>query len=305
MQFWFSRQSDVSIREQLVTQVVLAIVSGELAPAERLPSTRELARRFRLHPNTVSAGYRQLERNNWVEFKKGSGVYVRAQHPVVPKGEIALDQLIADFLRSTRHLGVPLATVRARLKQVFEVQPPDHFLLIEPDAALAAIVADEMQDILTLRVRIADLSDGNSPIVAEGSVAVALSISAKMARSLLPENTDLITLDLRSARESLARYLPASPSLLIGIASGWQKFLKNGLTMLTAAGFHRDSLIVRDTTRPGWQRGLKQAAAVVCDSLTAKHLNNLARVLVFQLLAEGSLRELKRCEKCLLEPVEG
>ena len=71
MQLWFSRQSDISIRDQLATQIVLAIVSGELSPGQRLPSTRELARRFRVHPNTVSAGYRQLEKNKWVEFRKG------------------------------------------------------------------------------------------------------------------------------------------------------------------------------------------------------------------------------------------
>jgi DNA-binding transcriptional regulator YhcF (GntR family) len=52
------------VREQLATQIVLAIVSGELAPGQRLPSTRELARRFRLHPNTLSAGYKQLEESN-------------------------------------------------------------------------------------------------------------------------------------------------------------------------------------------------------------------------------------------------
>ena len=62
MQFWFARRSEVSIREQLVTQVVLGILSDDLAPGERLSSTRELARRFDVHPNTVSAGYRQLER---------------------------------------------------------------------------------------------------------------------------------------------------------------------------------------------------------------------------------------------------
>jgi len=62
MQLWFNRASEVSIREQLVTQVILGILSGDLAPGQRLPSTRELARRFRLHPNTASAGYRQLER---------------------------------------------------------------------------------------------------------------------------------------------------------------------------------------------------------------------------------------------------
>ena len=77
MQLWFARGSEVTIREQLVTQVILGILSDDLAPGQRLPSTRELARRFRLHPNTVSAGYRQLERERWVEFRHGSGVYVR------------------------------------------------------------------------------------------------------------------------------------------------------------------------------------------------------------------------------------
>lgn len=81
MQLWFARSSDVTIREQLVTQVILAILSDDLAPGQRLPSTRDLARRFRLHPNTVSAGYRQLEQERWVEIRHGSGVYVREHKP--------------------------------------------------------------------------------------------------------------------------------------------------------------------------------------------------------------------------------
>src|SRR5919198_3106670 len=104
MQLWFSRHSDISIRDQLATQVVLAIVSGELSPGQRLPSTRELARRFRLHPNTVSAGYRQLQRNNWLQFRKGSGVYVSATPPENQGAKVELDQLIREFFRSTRNL---------------------------------------------------------------------------------------------------------------------------------------------------------------------------------------------------------
>jgi len=65
MQLWFARGNEVTIREQLVTQIVLAILSDDLRAGQRLPSTRELARRFRLHSNTVSAGYRQLKREGW------------------------------------------------------------------------------------------------------------------------------------------------------------------------------------------------------------------------------------------------
>ena len=36
MQLWFSRGSEVTIREQLVTQVILGILSDDLAPGQRL-----------------------------------------------------------------------------------------------------------------------------------------------------------------------------------------------------------------------------------------------------------------------------
>lgn len=302
MQLWFSRHSNISIREQLATQVVLAIVSGEIVPGQRLPSTRELARRFHLHPNTVSAGYRQLQRDNWLEFRKGSGVYVRAEQPRIPQEHVVLDQLISNFFRSARQMNAPLAVVRARMRQWLEMQPPDHFLLIESDPALACIIAAEMQAALRMPVRIADSKA--SSISTDGCVLVALSISLKAARAAAPENADLITLDLRSARESLARYLPASNSVLIGIASGWPNFLKNARTMLTAAGFAPESLVLRDTSRAGWQRGLKQAAAVVCDTLTAEQLKGTIRVLPFPLLAESSLGKLKQYEDFIRSPLE-
>jgi len=105
MQLWFARGSEVSIREQLVTQIVLGILSDDLAPGQRLPSTRELARRFRLHPNTVSAGYRQLEREHWVEFRHGSGVYVREDKPEAPlPAALAHDSgLATGFAGPARH----------------------------------------------------------------------------------------------------------------------------------------------------------------------------------------------------------
>jgi GntR family transcriptional regulator len=108
VQLWFTRQSEVSIREQLTTQLILGILCHDLAPGQRLPSTRELARRFRLHPNTVSAAYRQLKCENWVEFRHGSGVYVReSKADVESTSALQLDHLITDFFRSAQKMGIP------------------------------------------------------------------------------------------------------------------------------------------------------------------------------------------------------
>jgi DNA-binding FadR family transcriptional regulator len=70
-----------SIRRDSGLRVILGLLSDDLAPGERLLSTRELAQGFRLHANTVSADYRQLEREHWVELGHGSGVYVRGTNP--------------------------------------------------------------------------------------------------------------------------------------------------------------------------------------------------------------------------------
>jgi DNA-binding transcriptional regulator YhcF (GntR family) len=303
MQLWFSRRSDVSLREQLATQIVLAIVSGELAPGQRLPSTRELARRFRLHPNTVSAGYRQLERSHWLESRKGSGVYVRAQKPELPSS-VALDQLAADFFRAARKLNAPLAEVRSRLRHWLELQPPDHFVLIEPDEQLARIVVSEMRKAVTLPVQSCEPQSFETSGLADGAIPAAISFSLKAVRDLLSRPADLLTLHLRSAGESLARHLPTSRAALVGIASAWEPFLKNARTMLIAAGFHPDCLVVRDTARSGWQRGLKETAAIVCDSLTAELADGMPRVLSFPLLAESSLKELREYEQFIRSPLE-
>jgi GntR family transcriptional regulator len=302
MQLWFARGSEVTIREQLVTQVILGILSDDLAPGQRLPSTRELARRFRLHPNTVSAGYRQLERERWVEFRHGSGVYVGERKPeLAPSSALALDQLILRLFRSARELGAPLSTVRSRLRQWLELQPPDHFLVIEPDEELRRILAAEIQKAVTFPVQSCSVHD--CPKTADGAIPVVLPNRAGAVRQALPEGTDVLTLQVRSVPTSLAGWLPAPSGTLIGVASGWPDFLKLARTILNAAGFHPDALVFRDARKLNWQRGLQHTAAVVCDSVTTTLLPTGCRAIPFPLLSESSIAELRRYVQFIQNPL--
>jgi len=302
MQLWFARGSEVTIREQLVTQVILGILSDDLAPAQRLPSTRELARRFRLHPNTVSAGYRQLEQERWVEFRHGSGVYVRECKPeLAPSSALALDHLIARLFRSARELGAPLSTVRSRLRQWLELQPPDHFLMIEPDEELLRILAAEIRQAVTFPVQSCGLHD--CPKTLDGAIPVVLPNRTAAVRQALPEGADVLTLQVRSVPTSLAGWLPAPSGTLIGIASGWPNFLKLARTILHAAGFHPDALVFRDARKANWQRGLQQTAAVVCDTVTATLLPEGCRAIPFPLLSESSIAELQRYVEFIKNPL--
>jgi DNA-binding transcriptional regulator YhcF (GntR family) len=304
MQLWFAHESAVTLREQLVTQIILGILSDDLRPGQRLPSTRELARRFCLHPNTVSAGYRQLDREQWVEFRRGSGVYVRDTKPErALSSEFALDQLVGELLRSARKLGVPMATVRSRLRHWFELQPPDHFLLIEPDEELRRILALEMQRAVTLPVKSCGLQESQLSQELEGAIPVTLAGKEKIVRQELPEGAELLVLQVSSVPASLAGWMPAPSRVLVGVASRWPGFLKLGRTILVAAGFPSDSLVFRDARKANWQRGLKETAAIICDSLTSSELPKASRVVQFPLVLEASLAELRRYEEFIRNPL--
>src|ERR1041384_5615536 len=112
------------MREQLVTQIVLGIVSNDLKAKQRLPSTRDLARRYNVHANTVSAAYRELARRGWVQFRKGSGVYVLARSGDPLEEQLALDQLISRFFRNLREDGYSLAEIQDAVRRAFSVQRP-------------------------------------------------------------------------------------------------------------------------------------------------------------------------------------
>src|SRR5258705_9965077 len=140
MRLWISRNSEVPIHEQLVTQIILGIVSRDLKVKQRLPSTRDLARRYQIHPNTVSAAYRELARRNWVDLKKGSGVYVKRRTPQELETNLSLEHLVGRFFRELRGQGYSLSDIQSSVKRSLASQGPDHFLLLESDPELRSII---------------------------------------------------------------------------------------------------------------------------------------------------------------------
>jgi GntR family transcriptional regulator len=292
MRFWFEHSTDVSLREQLVAQVTLGILSGELAPAERLPSIRELARRFDIHANTVSAGYRQLEAEGWVSSRKGSGVYVRATRPQTAiAGLDPLARLVSNLFATTRRLGIPDAMVAQAVATSANPGAFDRVLLVEPDPELRQIVIAELRENCTLPISGCDFGQTTGT----ATTTLIATLPSKLQR-VTAEFTGarVHCLRIRSVPLSLNEHLPSADArvgVLVGIASRWPDFLRFARTMLVAAGFDSDALIVRDATQPGWRDGLSEAAAVVCDIVTAHQLHG-TKTIVARILADDVAAEL-------------
>ena len=82
MRLWLSKSSEVPIRVQLEAQIILGILSNDLKANQRLPSTRELARRYKIHSNTVSAAYRQLAGKGGLTFAKAAACSSANKHRI-------------------------------------------------------------------------------------------------------------------------------------------------------------------------------------------------------------------------------
>ncbi|GAA3156513.1 PLP-dependent aminotransferase family protein [Planomonospora alba] len=78
------RAAPASLTVQLGDRLREAIRGGALAPGERLPSTRALARQLAVSRTVVTDAYQQLYAEGWIEGRHGSGTYVADLGPSRP-----------------------------------------------------------------------------------------------------------------------------------------------------------------------------------------------------------------------------
>ena len=295
MKLWFAPNSEVPVYRQLVTQVVLAILSGDLPPGTRLPSVRDLARRYGLHPNTISTGYRQLEKEGWTEHRHGSGVFI-CKKPTALTAEQLIDHHISGFFRTAREFDMPEEMVRSRVAEWLTFPSPDHFLLVEPDPKMRQILLTELASHTRFRVMGVDIERCTQPEFLRAAIPLCRPSKTEMVRDAIPFGYQIVTLPIRSANDWLAAWLPVPAAHLIGVVSQWPEFLTTAHTMLVAAGFAPDTLVFRDANKPGWNYGMDKMSSIICDVYTASHtaMPRQPVLRVFPILADETAEELAR-----------
>src|SRR5258705_11479739 len=102
MKISLTKSSDVPLRQQLAEQIVFLITTGELQAGHQLPSVRALARRAKVHHNTVSEAYQDLVRRKWLTRRRGSRLVVGARANAGQKLPSNLDELINESIRRAK-----------------------------------------------------------------------------------------------------------------------------------------------------------------------------------------------------------
>jgi GntR family transcriptional regulator len=110
------------IFEQIVRRVMEAVAAGEIAPGDRLPSVRELARELAINPNTVARAYEGLERESVIVRRQGSGCFVTDRPSPLSAAERRkrLRELARRAVTEAFHLGFDADAVEAAVRSELE-----------------------------------------------------------------------------------------------------------------------------------------------------------------------------------------
>jgi DNA-binding transcriptional regulator YhcF (GntR family) len=294
MKLWLSKNSEVPLQKQLCAQFVMGIVSGDLPADEQLPSSNELARRFKVHPNTVRLAYRDLAREGWIEWKQGRGFFVCDSGRLEQKdGAETLDRLIAAFFDAARRRGYSSRDIRARFTHWLSQKPPDHILVIEQDDELRKILVAEIQGTMATPVRGIRPEAFSKRRSFTGALCATLHDRARKGSIAMPAALPSVLLRSSSIAKSLAKEQRPPADVLIAVISSWNGFLDHARATLTAVGIDSAAIELRRGGAEDAKRRLAKGHLVITDSLIGQGLSPHPLLRVFRIIAGESLEELR------------
>ncbi len=105
------------IYEQIMDDLRRLIISGGLAPGEKLPSVREQAARLAINPNTIQRAYRELENQGYLVTLPGKGTFVVETPGLEDRRIENLWQQLEHIAGELRYAGVTREQLLERLEK--------------------------------------------------------------------------------------------------------------------------------------------------------------------------------------------
>jgi GntR family transcriptional regulator len=293
LRFWLSRDASIPIREQLGAQLILGILSRRIAPGDRLPSVRDLARRLKVHSNTVSAAYRDLAARGWVSQRRGSGVYVRELKMPEPSGGV--DGFVRAWVEDGAARGYDIDAVEAALsKLATELRAPSsgqNLLVLHSDRHLARILAAEIEEATGQPVAFGAIADANQHLTSD-SLVLSTASCERAVSELRPNHQKVIR--LKSMEEVFAGQHRPTPAALIAVVSRSESIRQWSSMLLGVVGITGMAILQRNPDEPGWKDGLAACDIVAADVIAARELPKKIRASIFRIISNDFLDEMRQ-----------
>ena len=105
------------IYEQIKDGLRKLIVTGAMAPDEKLPSVRALATQLSINPNTIQRAYNELEGEGYIYSVPGKGSFASGNTGADEARKAELLSQVRELLAELRYLGVSNAELAALVKE--------------------------------------------------------------------------------------------------------------------------------------------------------------------------------------------
>ncbi len=113
MNIRISNADNRPIYQQIEEQIKAAIISGELAFDQQLPSIRFLAKELRISVITTKRAYDELEQQGFINSVPGKGSFVTAQNKELLKEEHLrkMESALRDALKYAKFAGLSFSEI--------------------------------------------------------------------------------------------------------------------------------------------------------------------------------------------------
>ena len=268
---------------QLEEQIKHLILTGTFEAGDRLPSIRALAGFLRVNRNTVARVISDLEREGFVESRRGSGVYV--VEPPVDEEASRRQEVLERVMDLAAAQGVSVEELGNALLARSGVRPQEKvpILFVECTGAELDQFSSELEEQLPVEVERVLLEDLPARLSGEEDppwrMAVTTFFHVHEVQDLVePLGIETIALLAEANIESLRRLTELPTGTPVGVVGWGRTCMENLSRSLEGAGLeHLDfrSVYIDQSSTEEMLGTLEGVKAVACATITAKKLREL------------------------------
>lgn len=281
MDLQINSKSRVPVHVQLEEQIKHLILTGRFAVGSRLPSIRAMAGFLRVNRNTVARVMSDLEREGYVESRRGSGVYV--VEPPVDAEYRARQEVVERVLDLAAAQGVPVEELASDLiaRAGAGMRGKVQILFVECTPSELNQFSDELEAQLPVEVERVLLEDLRERVAGAERPTWRLAVTTffhvhEVQDIVEPLGIETVALLAEATLESLRRLTELPAGTPVGVV-GWGKTcMENLSSSIEGAGLdHLEFTEVQIEDEERVRELIPGMRAMVCSTVTARRLREI------------------------------
>ena len=264
-------------------QIKHLILTGRFEVGSRLPSIRVMAGFLRVNRNTVARVISDLEREGYVESRRGSGVYVI--EPPVEAEDLKRQEVLERVLDLAAAQGVPVEDLAYALLARAGAKPQEkmRILFVECTRAELDRFSAELEEQLPVEVDKILVEDLAESLSGEEELPWRMAVTTffhvhEVQELMEPRGIETVALLAEANLESLQRLTELPAGTPVGVVGWGQTCMENLSRSMEGAGLDHLNFVQlyvdEESAEEVWET-LDDVEAVLCATITAQRLREL------------------------------